>query len=410
MRVNIAPLRSLCQIKHGGTPSKANPSFWEGRIPWVSPKDMKSSSISSTADHISLEAVENSATSIVQKGTILVVARSGILAHTLPVATVSGPTAFNQDIKALIPDEERVEPEYLYWFVRSSAPLVLRQGVKKGATVHSLQAGFLEGLQVPLPPRNEQRRIVDLLSRTEGIVRLRREAQKKAAEIIPALFLDMFGDPATNPRGWETVFLGDLLSEPPTLGTMAKPSTTEAPWLDLRVANIQGGELQLNDKKWLDLPPEQIDRFSLRAGDVLLARAIGSLYHLGKTVIVEPTGNWTFDSHLMRLRMDQSKILPVFLKGFLESRSGREEFLKHTRRSAVQFNINGKEIRRLAIPLPPISLQIEFADRCRAVSAIMAQQASALLKAEATFNALLARVFSEGGQQAAARLEEAAVA
>ena len=133
----------------------------------------------------------------------------------------------------------------------------------------------------------------------------------------------MFGDPATNPKGWPIVALGDVLAEPPTLGTMAKPSTVSGGWLDLRVANIQGGRLDLRDKKWLDLPSEQVDRFALRAGDIVLARAIGSLDHLGKAVIVNPSSPWTFDSHLMRLRLMATRMVPEFFKAFLESGGGR---------------------------------------------------------------------------------------
>jgi len=294
----------------------------------------------------------------------------------------------------LRPNTSRVIPEFLHFILQSTPVRAhVRARCKRAVNQASINQKELGSVQIPLLSLTEQRRIVDLLSRAEGIVRLRREAQKKAAEIIPALFLDMFGDPAMNPKGWDVRSLGDLLAEAPVLGTMVKPSTSKAAWLDLRVANIQNGELRLDDKKWLELQPDMIDRFALRAGDVLLARAIGSLDHLGKTVIVEPDGNWTFDSHLMRLRLDQSRILPVFLKAFLESKSGRDEFLKHTRRSAVQFNINGKEIRRLRIPLPPIARQKQFANRCRDVQALSAQQADAFKKAESIFAGLLGGIF-----------------
>jgi len=166
--VTTVPLKSLCQTRHGGTPSKTNAAYWVGSIPWVSPKDMKSATLSDASDHISQEAVENSATSVVPEKSILVVVRSGILAHSLPVAQAAKPLAFNQDIKALTPDVAKVDPDYLFWFIRSQEPRVLAQGVQKGATVHSLQSGFIENLQVPLPERAEQRRIVDLLSRAEA--------------------------------------------------------------------------------------------------------------------------------------------------------------------------------------------------------------------------------------------------
>lgn len=288
-----------------------------------------------------------------------------------------------------------VLPEWLRYFVwRDEFRREAKRNFTGTAGQQRVPASFLENASIPVPPIAEQRRIVDLLSRAEGIVRLRRQAQQKAAALIPAIFVDMFGDPATNPKGWPIVALGDVLAEPPTLGTMAKPSAVSGGWLDLRVANIQGGKLDLRDKKWLDLPAEQVDRFALRAGDIVLARAIGSLDHLGKAVIVNPPTPWTFDSHLMRLRVMTMKMVPEFLKSFLESEGGREAFLKHTRRSAVQFNINGKEVRQISIPLPPLDLQRLFVQRVAAVSAIEQQQQAATAKAEGTFLALLARAFT----------------
>lgn len=208
--MKFTPLKSLCTFKHGGTPSKANASYWQGDIPWVSPKDMKLSFIIDTTDHVSGLAVENSAASVVLPGSILTVVRSGILAHSFPIAQIGRPLTFNQDIKAVIPFDESVSEDYVYWFLRSCENEVVSRGVKKGATVHSVQSGFIENLMVPLRSEAEQRRIVDLLSRAEGVVRLRREAQKKTSELIPAIFLEMFGDPSTNPKGWKVTTFGDV--------------------------------------------------------------------------------------------------------------------------------------------------------------------------------------------------------
>ncbi len=297
------------------------------------------------------------------------------------------------------PRSEQVVPEYLSLFLQSE---VFRQWTRQssGANIKNIRKSELESFPIALPSVAEQRRIVDLLTRAEGIVRLRREAAAKAAELIPAIFIDMFGDPAINPKGWPVVALGDLLAEPPTLGTMKKPTLEPQPWLDLRVANIQGGQLRLEDKKWLDLTSDEVGRFELRADDIILARAIGSLDHLGKAVVVNPDGPWTFDSHLMRVRVNQSRLLPKVLTTFLETASGRREFLSRTRRSAVQFNINGKELRLLKLPLPPVDLQAVFAQRFEEVSSIARQQTDALAKAQATFNALLAQAFASPASSA----------
>jgi len=288
-----------------------------------------------------------------------------------------------------------VIPEWIYYFVRQQR---FRDDAKRNFTgtggQQRVPASFVAQAKLPLPPEPEQHRLVDILSRAEGIVRLRREAQQKAAELIPAIFVDMFGDPGMNPKGWAIACLGDLLAEPPCLGTMSKPSVSLAKWLDLRVANIQGGRLALDDKKWVSLSPDGEQRYALRDGDVILARAIGSLDHLGKAVVVRPDGYWAFDSHLMRIRLDPEKLLPRAFTSFLDSAAGRTEFLKHARRSAVQFNINGKEIRRLRIPVPPISLQRQFMLRLESAESILRQQSEALAKATAAFDALLARTFS----------------
>ena len=290
----------------------------------------------------------------------------------------------------------RVLPEWLRYYVWQ--PSFREQAKRRMAGAVGQQrvpAEFLAQACLPVPPISEQRRLVDLLSRAEGIVRLRRDARKKAAELIPALYLNMFGDPAKNPKGWPDCNQGELLAEPPTLGKMAKPSSKAADWLDLRVANIQEGRLALEDKKWLDLPDSHVNRFALRDGDIVLARAIGSRDHLGKAVVVYPgESRWTFDSHLMRIRLDKTRLLPEMLKGFLESSGGREAFLKHTRRSAVQFNINGKELRLIAMPLTPLSLQLKYLAKVRSIAALQSQQTDASWKAEEAFAALLSRTFA----------------
>lgn len=111
-RYGTTALGSVVQIKGGGTPSKANKSFYNGNIPWVSPKDMKSWEIVDALDKITAEAIEKSATNLIPENSVLLVNRSGILKHTLPVGITRRPVAINQDLKALI-CSSRIRPEFL---------------------------------------------------------------------------------------------------------------------------------------------------------------------------------------------------------------------------------------------------------------------------------------------------------
>jgi type I restriction enzyme S subunit len=144
----------------GGTPSKANPNFWTGgKIPWVSPKDMKTERIADAQDHITADAVANSATSLVEKGSVLVVVRSGILKHTLPVAITEREVALNQDLKAVTPGEG-VRSDYLALALKAFERDILHTCCKSGTTVQNLEMPVFLRFPIPVAPEKEQRRIV----------------------------------------------------------------------------------------------------------------------------------------------------------------------------------------------------------------------------------------------------------
>lgn len=143
----------------GGTPSKAVVEYWGGSIPWVSPKDMKVDRIRDTADHVSEEAIQASSTNLVAAGSVLVVTRSGILSHTLPVAVTDVDAALNQDLKALIPGRD-VDSAYVAWALRSNARRVLDSCSKAGTTVANIDTKRLLDFEIPVAPLAEQRRIV----------------------------------------------------------------------------------------------------------------------------------------------------------------------------------------------------------------------------------------------------------
>lgn len=151
----------VCQFRGGGTPSRSVERYWRGEIPWVSPKDMKFDVVSDSIDHISQEAMDRSATSLIPKGSVLVVVRSGILARTVPIAIAGRDLTINQDLKALCPDRS-VDSRFLYHLLGSRMAELLSM-VSRSATVHRLATEQIRGLQFALPPLSEQRRIVALL-------------------------------------------------------------------------------------------------------------------------------------------------------------------------------------------------------------------------------------------------------
>jgi type I restriction enzyme, S subunit len=180
------PLGELCRFVGGGTPSKENPLFWRGTIPWVSPKDMKSDVLSDSSDHISPEAIQQSAANIAPVGAVLVLVRGMGLAKELPICLLQVPCSFNQDIRALIPGES-ISSEYLAWVLRAHGPRILsrRDTVTHGTL--KLKTNLLTSWLIPVPSKSTQKRISTLLNEQIAAVRRARAAAQTRLDAALAL-------------------------------------------------------------------------------------------------------------------------------------------------------------------------------------------------------------------------------
>ena len=157
-------LKRIVEFRGGGTPSKDNLDYWHGDILWVSPKDMKVSVVMDTEDKITPQAVRESATKLVPAGAVLLVVRSGILMHSIPVALSGRKLTLNQDLKALIPRSDLL-PEYLFYLISGMQRKLLAEWKKEGATVESLEIDLVAQTQTPLPDEGEQHGIAVFLDR-----------------------------------------------------------------------------------------------------------------------------------------------------------------------------------------------------------------------------------------------------
>jgi type I restriction enzyme S subunit len=152
-------LQLIGETLGGGTPSKADPEFWTGTIPWVSPKDMKVELIADAQDHISQSAVERSATKLIPSGSLLMVVRGMILAHSFPVATTAVPVTINQDMKAIVPFRADVLPMLLL-ATKGLKREILRLVLRSTHGTCKLLTEQLFAVPIPIPPLAEQRRVL----------------------------------------------------------------------------------------------------------------------------------------------------------------------------------------------------------------------------------------------------------
>lgn len=302
------------------------------------------------------------------------------------------PHSFGNFIARLRP-REGVLSEYLFYFLWQFHASGKTSHYQKQTTgIRNLELPRFLSIQVPLVSLDEQRRIVDLLARAEGIVRLRREAQKKAQAIIPALFLNMFGDPATNPRGYKTSKLGELAR---IVGGSSLPAGEpfagqEDGLMLLKVGdmNLPGNEILFNtSKEWV---PDERRTYSSLGKQAIVFPKRGAAIATNKKRLT--TRASLLDPNLMGIEPDAAVARPVFLYHWF----CQFDLATITNGSTVP-QLNKGDLTPLSVFLPPLELQLGFEQRVEMCLAVGEQQALATAKAEATFSALLARTFSESG-------------
>ncbi len=177
-------LISLVRTFSGGTPDKSKSAYWNGNINWVSPKDFVQLEIFTSEDTITEEGLINSASKLVPVGSLLVVVRSGILQHTLPIAINTKEVAINQDIKALVLRNGHINPYYLAHFLKIFQDKILSFVVKHSTTVQSVNTEEFENLQIPIPPLHIQHQIVQ---KFQAAYTAKREKEAEATRLLASI-------------------------------------------------------------------------------------------------------------------------------------------------------------------------------------------------------------------------------
>lgn len=226
---------------------------------------------------------------------------------------------------------------------------------KTSAGQIGISGADLKRIEIPLPPLIEQQRIADVLDKADAIRRKRREALALTDELLRATFLEMFGDPVTNPQGWPVVELGSLLTFLTSGSRGWAEHYADSGDLFIRIQNVRDDELDLDDVMFVRAPAgAEAERTRVRAGDVLLSITAD----LGRTAVVPelPTPGY-INQHLAILRTEA--VEPEYLSAFLASQGGRHQLLRMNR-AAVKAGLNFSDIRGVLVPMPPRSLQVRY--------------------------------------------------
>jgi type I restriction enzyme S subunit len=185
----VVKLSDVCQFQSGGTPSKQNPEFWRGAIPWVSPKDMKRPRLNDVEDHISQEALE-SGSKLAPAGSVFVVVRGMILAKTVPVALATVPMAINQDMKAIVPGAE-LRSDFLLYALETFRENLFKKVGRSGHGTCTLMGHEVAAFKIPLPDMETQKEIASAIQNLERKKELHEQKRTSLQELFRTLLYEL---------------------------------------------------------------------------------------------------------------------------------------------------------------------------------------------------------------------------
>lgn len=298
-------------------------------------------------------------------------------------------------------DASRVEPRYLAWFFQT--PQYWRQitSSASGTAQPGVNASKLKSLEVPiLPPLPEQRRIADLLDKADAIRRKRKEAIALTDELLRSAFLEMFGDPVTNPKGWPVKPLGELLANIDS-GWSPVCEARQAngdEWGVLKLGAVTFGRYDEGEHKALSAGMSPVTELEVRPGDVLFSRK-NTHEHVAACVFVSATRRKLMLPDLIfRLVLrEPSEMVPEVLWAMLSNQRKRRAIQGLAGGTAGSMpNISKERLRSVELPVPTLPLQRQFAAALRKTEHIRAELETAAREADTLFRALMARSFSGG--------------
>ena len=359
MAFSTKKIEDFCRTGSGGTPSRSKPEYFDGgTIPWVKSGELKTRFVSSTEESITDAAVEQSAAKLVPKGALLI-AMYGATVGEVSELAVDATT--NQAICHIVPDPNLCDRGYLYQYLTAIKPELLDRRVGGGQP--NISQAIIKSLSVPLPPLPEQRRIAAILDKADALRAKRREGIAKLDQLLQSVFLEMFGDPVTNPKGWPIGKISDLL-ESAKYGSSEKADLQgEVPIL--RMNNITySGEMNLTVLKYISRDKAE-EKYSVMPGDILFNRT-NSKELVGKTAVYEGPTPMAYAGYLVRARTADGHA-PEYISAFMNSSYGKSTLQAMCKSIVGMANINAREFQAISIPIPPCELQQSFRSHVRAI-------------------------------------------
>lgn len=289
---------------------------------------------------------------------------------------------------------DQIDIKFLHYFFQ-------QQSFRNAATINMtgtagqkrVPASFLSRQLIHLPPLEVQKKIAAVLEKADELRRKREEQIKRLDDLLQATFLDMFGDPVTNPKGWKETVLDKIadIKSGVTKGRKLKGKIISVPYM--RVANVQDGKICLDEIKEIEIQENELEKYALQYGDILLTEG-GDPDKLGRGAVwlneIDPC---IHQNHIFRVRPNESEVLPEFLSALIGSSRGKRYFFRSAKQTTGIASINMTQLKRFPALVPPLSKQKVFQNFIVRHQATIKAFSKLEERTTCLFNSLMQRAF-----------------
>lgn len=385
-------LGDVCDVVRGSSPRpKSDSRFYGGSVPRLMVADLTRDGKVVSARIDTLTELGAMQSRPMMRGDV-VIAVSG--APGLPAILAHDACIHDGFVGLRDLDRKRVDPEFLYAFLTYVRAASNSQAV--GAIFKNLTTDQIRDINIPELPLMKQRQIAKILDHADALRAKRRAALAELDSLTQSIFLGLFGNPATNPKGWPIQKLGDHASK---IGSGATPLGGDAAYKRngislIRSLNVRDGEFSYKDLAHIDnQQAAKLVNVVVEPNDVLLNITGASVARVCRVpAAVLPA---RVNQHVSIIRLSGS-LVPEYIEQLLLNASTRRKLLRIAEAGATRQAITKAEIGKLEIPIPPIELQREFAKRAETVETLKKAQRASLAEMDDLFASLQHRVFRSG--------------
>jgi len=388
MRYESVPLADVAPVKQSKKKIDPNDNVWNITLDQIE----SNSGFIGDKQFIALSSAPLS-TNLVDENNVLYsklrpYLNKAIIPDTVGVATT--------ELVPLFPDKEKLHNKYLLYYLRSDFFVKWVSEKVSGAKMPRVVMREFWDHKIPLPPLETQKRIVDLLDRAQELIDKRKEQIALMDQLIQSLFYDMFGDPVSNPMGWETIKVSDCIVGKANNGFFGKK--------DVYTDSGNAGVVWIGDfinkfycntspTRKIEASEKELKQYSIYYGDILFCRSSLNVEGIGKTACVpESDKHLLFECHIIKATLNTKLVVPEFFKVFSDTKFFRSQVMGNAK-TATMTTISQDGILKCSLFLPPVQQQQIFFDRIRMIRVQSQAMTHSLKELEDNFNSLIQRAF-----------------